>query len=366
MQNRDELLNSQYEDFSSGPVLKVFGVGGGGCNAVNRMIENDVKNVEFVAINTDNQILKSSRAATRLQIGKTLTRGLGAGANPEIGKRSAEEQTEEIRALCKNTDLVFITCGMGGGTGTGATPVIAKIAKEEGALVIAIVTKPFTFEGAVRMNYAIQGIEATKPYVDTMIVIPNDKLLDIAGESTTLLEAFNNADNVLRSGVQGISELINLPGLVNVDFADVKNVLKNRGTALMGIGVGSGPNRALDAAREAIHSPLLEIDINGATDAIVQITADVDVKLQEINEIADEIRRASSPDINLIVGSGFNLDLRGDMVVTLIATGFDSVSKRAAKGVSTVESMSSKEPVEEQKSENIDQSNVPSWLRNRL
>ena len=233
--------------FNEKPVIKVIGVGGGWGNAINRMIENDVKGVEFVAINTDAQVLRLAKAETKLQIGKKLTKGLGAGANPEVGRRAAEESEQEIREMLAGSELIFITTGMGGGTGTGAAPVIARYAKESEALVVAVVTKPFTFEGKRRMQQALKGIEEMRPYVDTLVIIPNDKLLEINGNDITYIEAFNQADNVLRKGVQGISEIINFPGLMNVDFNDVKTVLKGKGTALMGIGTGSGANRAVDA-----------------------------------------------------------------------------------------------------------------------
>ena len=320
------------EMFSSKPVLKVVGVGGGGGNAVNRMIENEVRGVKYIAINTDCQVLRLSKAETRIQIGKQITKGLGAGANPDIGRRAAEESEEEIREAIKDADMVFVTTGMGGGTGTGAAPVVARYAKEAGSVVVGIVTKPFGFEGKRRMQQALQGIEEMRPYVDTLIIVPNDKLLETIGNNTTYLEAFREADNVLRRGVQGISEIIALPGLINVDFADVRTVLQGKGTALMGIGVASGPNRAVEAARLAISSPLLEIDINGATDAIVQITSDVDITMKEIEDVLLEIRGASSTEIDIIHGTGFNLDLEGEIVVTVIATGFDATAAKQKEG----------------------------------
>lgn len=316
-----------HDAFNDKPVLKVIGVGGGGGNAVNRMIENDVKGVDFVVINTDAQVLRLAKAETRLQIGKQLTKGLGAGANPEIGRKAAEESEDEIREILRGTDMVFITAGMGGGTGTGASPVIARIAKELGCLTVGIVTKPFSFEGRKRMMQALKGIEELKPFVDTLIVVPNDKLLQITDKSTPMLEAFREVDNVLRRGVQGIAEIITIPGLINVDFADVKAIMQNKGTALMGIGIASGPNRAVEAARKAIRSPLLEIDINGATDAIVFITSDVDVTMHEVVEVINEIQNASSSEIDLVYGTGFNMDLQGELIVTVIATGFDSNEK---------------------------------------
>ena len=293
-------MNQPQDMLSAKPVLKVIGVGGGGGNAVNRMIDNDVHGVEYIAINTDCQVLRLSKADVRIPIGSELTKGLGAGANPEIGRRAAEESEQEIREVLKDTDLVFITAGMGGGTGTGAAPVIARYAKEAGCVVVGIVTKPFSFEGTKRMQQALAGIEQMRQYVDTLVIVPNDKLL--VGGDIPFLQAFSEADDVLRRGVQGISEIITLPGLINVDFADVKNVLQGKGSALMGIGIASGPNRAIEAARLAISSPLLEVDINGATDAIVEITSDVDITMKEVEDVISEIRNASSTDIDIICG----------------------------------------------------------------
>ena len=310
--------------FNEKPILKVVGIGGGGGNAVNRMIENDVKGVEFVVINTDAQVLRLAKAETRLQIGKQLTKGLGAGADPEIGRKAAEESIDEIREILRGSDMVFITAGMGGGTGTGAAPIVAQIAQDLGALPVAIVTKPFSFEGSKRMAQAINGLENLKPHDDTLIVVPNDKLLYLTDKNTPMLEAFREVDNVLRRGVQGIAEIVAIPGLINVDFADVRNVMKNKGTALMGIGIASGPNRAIEAARKAIRSPLLEIDINGATDAIVLITSDVDIAMHEVVEVMTEIQNASTSEIDIVCGTGFNIDLQGELIVTVIATGFDT------------------------------------------
>ncbi len=322
---------NQQESFNEHPIIKVVGVGGGGGNAVNRMIENDVRGVDFVVINTDAQVLRLAKANTRLQIGKLLTKGLGAGADPEIGRQAAEESEDDIRELLRGSDMVFITAGMGGGTGTGASPVVAKIAKELGCLTIGIVTKPFTFEGRKRQTQAEKGLANLKPFVDTLIVVPNDKLIQITEKNLTMLEAFKEVDNVLRRGVQGIAEIINVPGLINADFADVRNVMKNKGTALMGIGVASGPNRAIEAARKSIRSPLLEIDINGATDAIVFITSDIDITMQEVYDVINEIRNASSSDIDIIFGAGFNVDLQGELIVTVIATGFDKTAALQAE-----------------------------------
>lgn len=314
------------EPFNEKPIIKVIGVGGGGGNAVQRMIENEVRGVEFVATNTDAQVLKLSHADVRLQIGKQLTRGLGAGADPEIGRKAAEESEDDIRDILIGSDMVFITSGMGGGTGTGACPVVARVAKELGCLTIGIVTKPFSFEGRKRTQQAEKGLEELKKYVDTLVVVPNDKLLQMSDRNLTMLECFKEVDNVLRRGVQGIAEIITIPGLINVDFADVRKVMANKGTALMGIGISSGPNRAVDAARKAIRSPLLETDISGATDAIVFITSDIDITMDEVYKVNEEIKNASSPDLEIILGTGFNVDLDGELIVTVIATGFGSSS----------------------------------------
>ena len=371
----NNLENIQNEEmFSSKPVLKVIGVGGGGGNAVNRMIENDVRGVEYIVANTDCQVLRLSKAETRIQIGKDSTRGLGAGANPEVGKKAAEEAEAEIRDALKGADMVFVTAGMGGGTGTGAAPVIARYAKEMGAVVVGIVTKPFGFEGKRRMQQALEGIENMRPFVDTIVIVPNDKLLENIGNNTTYLDAFKEADNVLRRGVQGISEIISLPALINVDFADVRTVLQNKGTALMGIGVASGPNRAIEAARLAISSPLLEIDINGATDAIVQITSDKDITMREIEEIVAEIRNASSSEIEIIHGTGFNLDLNGEVIVTVIATGFDKPKKEGDENPNYVQPQKAQREPEPQvsggatneKEPDRTETKVPSWLQNRF
>ena len=324
------MFNNNQESFNEQPILKVIGIGGGGGNAVNRMIQNDVKGVDFVAINTDAQVLRLSKAETRLQIGKLLTRGLGAGADPEIGRQAAEESEDDIREIIKGSDMVFITAGMGGGTGTGAAPVVARIARELGCLTVGIVTKPFTFEGKKRQTQAINGLKQLKPFVDTLIVVPNDKLVTMADRNMTMMDSFREVDNVLRSGVQGIAEIVTVPGLINVDFADVKNVMKNKGTALMGIGIANGPNRAIEAARKAIRSPLLEIDINGATDAIVFITSDIDITMQEVYDVTSEIRNASSSEIDIVIGTGFNSDLQGELIVTVIATGFDGNAEQQA------------------------------------
>ncbi len=315
------------DSFNQRPVIKVIGVGGAGGNALDRMIENDVRGVEFVAVNTDAQDLKKSNAEIRLQIGKELTRGLGAGAKPEVGRNAAIESEEDIKELISGADMVFITCGMGGGTGTGAAPVIARIAKENGCLTVGIVTKPFFFEGPDRMSKAVLGIENLKQFVDTLIVIPNQKLLSIADPGTTMLEAFREADNVLRQGVQGIAEIIAFTGLINVDFADVRTVMQDKGTALMGIGMARGANRAVEAARRAIHSNLLEVSIDGATDAIINITASAEIPLHEVDEIIAEIRNNCDKGLNVIWGTALNNDLGDEIVVTVIATGYELRAK---------------------------------------
>lgn len=303
--------------------IKVIGVGGGGCNAVNRMIEAGVRNVDFITVNTDAQALHLSKASDRIQIGEKLTRGLGAGANPDIGKRAAEETRERVMNALKGADMVFVTAGMGGGTGTGAAPVIAEIAKELGALTVGVVTKPFTFEGKRRMNQAEQGIAALKEKVDTLIVIPNDRLLEIVEKNTPMLEAFREADNVLRQGVSGISDLIAETGFINVDFADVKAIMTERGSALMGIGVASGENRAVEAAQKAIRSPLLDTPIDGARGVLIQVAGGENLSLFEVNEAANIVAEAADPDVHFIFGAVIKPDLKEELVVTVIATGFE-------------------------------------------
>ncbi|RNF40672.1 cell division protein FtsZ [Planococcus salinus] len=306
-------------------VIKVIGVGGGGNNAVNRMIEHGVQGVEFIAVNTDAQALNLSKAEVRLQIGGKLTRGLGAGANPEVGKKAAEESKEQLEEALRGADMVFVTAGMGGGTGTGAAPVIAGIAKELGALTVGVVTRPFTFEGRKRSTQAIGGISTMKESVDTLIVIPNDRLLEMVDKSTPMLEAFREADNVLRQGVQGISDLIATPGLINLDFADVKTIMSNKGSALMGIGVSSGENRASEAAKKAVSSPLLEVSVDGAKGVLMNITGGSNLSLYEVQEAADIVASASDEEVNMIFGSVINENLKDEIVVTVIATGFTDV-----------------------------------------
>ena len=316
-------------EFTYAPRIIVVGVGGGGSNAVNRMIENDVQGVEFVVVNTDAQALNLAIADRKFQIGRDLTRGLGAGGNPEVGQHAAEENLSELKELVKGADMVFITCGMGGGTGTGAATVIAKAAKESGALTVGIITRPFTFEGKRRTDFALRGIAELKANVDTLISVPNDRLLQIVDRTTPMLEAFREADNVLRQGVQGISEIIAVPGLINLDFADVKTVMHNKGSAIMGIGLGTGENRATEAAKKAIASPLLENDIDGATDAIINISGGMDIALFEVDEALRTIRDASTTEINIIYGATINPDLGEDLIVTVIATGFDETNATA-------------------------------------
>ncbi|MDR6224793.1 cell division protein FtsZ [Desmospora profundinema] len=312
--------------------IKVIGVGGGGSNAVNRMIESGVQGVEFIAANTDAQALNRSHAPVKLQIGEKLTRGLGAGANPAVGKKAAEESRESIENVLKGADMVFVTAGMGGGTGTGAAPEIAELARELGALTVGVVTRPFTFEGRKRSLQADQGIAELKDKVDTLIVIPNDRLLEIVDKNTPMLEAFREADNVLRQGVQGISDLIAVPGLINLDFADVKTIMTERGSALMGIGMATGESRATEAAKKAICSPLLETSIDGARGVLMNITGGTNLSLYEVNEAADIVASASDPEVNMIFGAVINEELKDEILVTVIATGFDGKEQEKAKG----------------------------------
>lgn len=304
--------------------IKVIGVGGGGCNAVNRMIASDLAGVEFWSINTDSQALSYASALNRLQIGQKLTRGLGAGGNPAIGQKAAEESRDEIAAALEQSDLVFVTAGMGGGTGTGAAPIVAEVAKEVGALTVGVVTRPFTFEGRRRTNQADEGIAALQSRVDTLIIIPNDKLLSVISEQTPMQEAFRHADDILRQGVQGISDIITIPGLVNVDFADIRAVMADAGSALMGIGIGSGKSRAREAATTAISSPLLESSIDGAKGVVFNITGGFDLTLHEVNSAAEIIYEAVDPNANIIFGAVIDERLQGEVRITVIATGFSS------------------------------------------
>lgn len=371
-------------DMESFARIKVIGCGGGGSNTVNRMIAGGLKGVEFITLNTDAQALQLSSADIKLQIGEKLTRGLGAGANPEIGKKAAEESRDMIENALRGADMVFVTAGMGGGTGTGAAPVVAEIAKELGALTVGVVTRPFSFEGRKRSQHGEAGIAALKEKVDTLIVIPNDRLLEIVDKNTPMLEAFREADNILRQGVQGISDLIAVPGLINLDFADVKTIMTERGSALMGIGVGSGENRAAEAARRAISSPLLETSIDGARGVLMNITGGTNLSLYEVNEAADIVSSAADPDVNMIFGAVINEDLKNELVVTVIATGFEQ-TQRAAEAprrqqqpissagnrptpISNVNTGRAKEE-EDDKSlfsmSNLDNLDIPAFLRNR-
>ncbi len=307
--------------------IKVIGVGGGGSNAVNRMIAAGVKGVDFIAVNTDAQALLKSDAPTRIRIGDKLTKGLGSGGNPETGKRAAEESNDELFEVLKGADMVFITAGMGGGTGTGASAVVASIAREIGALTVGVVTKPFLFEGKTRRDSAEQGVSNLKEQVDTLITIPNDRLLQISDKKTTMQEAFRIADDVLRQGIQGISDLIIEPGLINLDFADIKSIMQDAGSALMAIGRGTGDTRCIDAARQAIESPLLEISIEGAKGVLFNITGGPDLGILEVNEAASIIQQHADPEANIIFGAVIDPEMGNDVKITLIATGFDSTRR---------------------------------------
>lgn len=309
-------------------VLKVVGVGGGGNNALNRMIEAKLQGVDFIAVNTDAQVLASSLAPEKIQIGSEITRGLGAGADPSVGEQAAQESRDEIAEHLKGADMVFITAGMGGGTGTGASPVIAEIARELGALTVGVVTKPFSFEGRRRMRQAEEGIEIFREKVDTLITIPNDRLLQVVDKKTTFQDAFRIADDVLRQGVQGISDLIAIPGLINLDFADVRTIMLNTGSALMGIGVASGEGRAARAAKEAISSPLLETSIDGAKGVLLNITGGGDLGLFEVNEAAAIVTEAADEDANIIFGAVIDESMEDEIRITVIATGFDTKSRK--------------------------------------
>ncbi len=303
--------------------IKVVGCGGGGNNAVNRMVDAGLKGVEFISINTDRQALGMSNANTKIQIGEKLTKGLGAGAIPDIGRRAAEESREEIAQVLKGADLVFVTAGMGGGTGTGAAPIVAEVARDLGCLTIAVVTKPFQFEGKQRMKNAEMGIADLKQRVDTLVVIPNDRLLQVVSKGTTMLEAFRIADDVLRQGIQGISDLIAVPALINLDFADVKTVMESGGMAHMGIGVGKGENRMVDAAKNAIQSPLLETNIDGARAVLINITGGEDISIVDINEAANLVMQSADSEANIIFGAGIDEAMGDEVRITVIATGFE-------------------------------------------
>ena len=317
--------------FESGVVIRVIGVGGGGNNAVNRMIAANIRGVEFVAVNTDRQALRRSDAPTQMVIGEKITRGFGAGANPEIGARSAEESLDEIKQALSGADMVFVTAGMGGGTGTGAAPIVARVAHEMGILTIGIVTKPFSFEGKRRMEQAERGIKELRQYVDSLVIIPNEKLKEVSDTRITLGNAFEIADDVLRRGVQSISELINVPGFINLDFADVTSVMKNAGYAHMGVGMGTGRDKAEVAAKAAISSPLLETSISGATGILINITASPDISLDEVETASAMISQEAHPDATIIWGAAFDNTLEDTIKVTVIATGFESINTAANK-----------------------------------
>ena len=351
--------------------IKVIGIGGAGNNAVNRMVDSGIKGVEFITVNTDRQALLLSKAASKIQIGEKITRGLGAGANPDIGAQAAEESKSEIAEALRGADMVFVTAGMGGGTGTGAAPIVAATAKEMGILTIGVVTKPFTFEGIKRLSQAERGVESLKGKVDTLVVIPNDKLLQIIDRKTSIVEAFKMADDVLRQGVQGISDLIAIPGLVNLDFADVKTIMLNTGMAHMGIGRASGENRAEDAAKQAIQSPLLETSIEGARGVIINITGGTNLGLHEVNTAAELVQRSVDPEANIIFGAVIDESLDEDIVITVIATGFEKdpgpgssipvgeiVDKAWDKKINSI-------PNPADNSNSADNLDIPSFLRNK-
>jgi len=340
--------------------IKVIGVGGAGTNAVNRMIDSGVKGVEFVVVNTDLQALNSSKAPNKIQIGEKLTHGLGAGENPTIGREAALESKEALKEALKGANMVFITCGMGGGTGTGAAPIIAEISQSLGALTVGIVTKPFKFEGKKRKSQSESGLDELKKNVDTLIIIPNERLKEIIDKSTGLIDSFREVDNVLRRGVQSISDLIAVTGLVNLDFADVKAIMQNSGNALIGIGLGSGENRAIEAAKQAVSSPLLETSIVGARNAIINITGGSNLSLFEVEDAAEVIRSAANTDINIIFGAVINEALNDEVVVTVIATGFDEAST-----IDTYQEVMMNEEPSEVLDNYSSELDIPSFLRKK-
>lgn len=355
--------------------IKVIGVGGGGNNAVNRMIEASLKGVQFVAINTDKQALFNSKAEFKIQIGEKLTRGLGAGANPDVGEKAAEESRDDIYQALQGSDMVFITAGMGGGTGTGAAPIVAEVAKEMGILTVGVVTKPFTFEGRRRMLHADHGINELKEKVDTLVTIPNDRLLQVIEKRTSIVDAFKIADDVLRQGVQGISDLIAIPGLVNLDFADVKTIMFERGLAHMGVGKASGENRAVEAAKQAIHSPMLETSIEGSKGVLLNITGGSNLGLFEVNEAAEIVAEAADPDANIIFGAVIDEALKDELRITVIATGFDdhqpahSTAEPGAKeepvqaAESDTQEAEAAEAVQPETGQDSEEFDIPTFLR---
>ena len=327
-------MEFEFDTNLQGAVIKVIGVGGAGNNAVNRMIAEGVQGVEFIVANTDTQALANSKAETKIQLGPKLTKGLGAGSLPDIGLKAAEESEERIREALSGAELIFVTAGMGGGTGTGAAPIVARIAKDLGALTVGVVTRPFSFEGPKRGRYAAEGVAQMKANVDTLVTISNNRLLEIVDKKTPMLEAFREADNVLRQGVQGISDLIIAPGYVNLDFADVKTVMKDQGSALMGIGVASGENRTAEATKKAISSPLLEVSIDGAEQILLNITGGSDLTLFEAQDASDIVAAAATNDVNIIFGTSINENLGDEVIVTVIATGIDEEHKSSKKTAS--------------------------------
>lgn len=352
--------------------IKVIGVGGGGSNAVNRMIAANLAGVEFIAANTDAQVLKDSHAKIKIQLGDKLTKGLGAGANYEIGKKAAEEDREKIAEALDGADMVFITAGMGGGTGTGAAPIVAEVAREVGALTVAIVTRPFKFEGKRRNSAADLGIKNLKERVDAIIVIPNDKLLDVSKENITMLEAFSYADDVLRQGVQGISDIIVVPGLINTDFADVKTIMTQAGSALMGMGIASGENRAVTAAQMAISSPLLESSIAGARGVLINITGGPDLGIHEVNKACSIIQETADEDANIIIGAVINDEMKDTLKITVIATGFGEEArnvvdpkKRIIEELRTVSKAIESQPHAAVAASSADDREIPAFLRKR-
>lgn len=344
--------------------IRVVGVGGGGCSAVNRMVDAGIKGVEFISVNTDAQALQQNKAKKKIHIGKTITRGLGAGSDPEVGMKAAEETSEEIEAALQGADMVFVTCGEGGGTGTGAAPVVASIARQVGALTVGFVTKPFSFEGEKRKRVSEEGVEELKEHVDTLITIPNDRLLQTIEKKTTIIEAFSVVDDVLKQGVQGISDLITIHGLINVDFADVKMVMSNAGSALMGIGTGSGENRAVEAARKAINSPLLELSINGAKGVLFNVTGGTDLAMSEIDEAAKIITEVVDAEANIIFGAVMDPSMQNELKITVIATGFEGPRTASVGAINTAKSAFEVDNDFEEGTE--DDLDIPAFIRKRM
>lgn len=350
--------------------IKVVGIGGGGCSAVSRMHESRIKGIEFIAVNTDAQALHTTSANKRIHIGKSLTKGLGAGMNPELGRQAAEEDQEDIKTVLKGADMIFLTCGLGGGTGTGGIPVVAAIARELGVLTVAVVTKPFTFEGTQRAAVAEKGLENLRDKVDTLITIPNDKILQIIDKKTTLIEAFRIVDEVLKQGIQGISDLIILPGIVNVDFADVKAIMKDAGSALMGIGQASGDNRAQEAAKLAIASPLLELSINGARGVLFNVTAGENLGMKEVEEAAKVITEPIDSNAKVIFGAVRDDRLKDNLKITVIATGFEGIHKekedKEEKGETLLKDAEVERGEEAEKKGESDELDIPAFIRRKI